>query len=95
MSDTKLSDTDFAKIMSIATRMEKAVADEDNLWLVILAAASLAGHIINCCCVEENKNSKASDIRQAIKALRYTANMDIQEAKRQYMMQTIQPVGSA
>jgi hypothetical protein len=82
------------RVMELVAKIEAATADEGNAHLVVLAAVSLAGHIINCCVPSAEQERKRADIKHAIRVLHYTANMDIEAAQRQFIFQRMPTVGS-
>jgi aspartokinase len=56
----------YERVKELVADMEKATSKEKNQWLVVLAAATLAGHLINCCSEEDEKKD---DINKAVSML--------------------------
>jgi hypothetical protein len=68
--DKVLGEKRYEKAKRLMAKMHNATADEKDMFLVAIAAAMWAGHIVNLCAPD---NKKEADAKELIDLLHYFA----------------------
>ena len=79
-------------ILELGIKMMNAVQEQEDKYYVMIAAICIAGHLINCF-VDDPKDKK-TEIKNAMKLLRWYAHRDLEEAIQKYALQQMPTVGS-